>query len=151
MHYTNAVLHESLRITSLAPTAIPHYTHDEVNVGHYVLPKGTIIIPSLASVLLDPDHFHSPHTFDPTRFLDENGEFKPNERVIAFSIGKRYCLGKSFAEKELFLFFAGIMQRFDMNPEPNKGLPSYHISESTATGDIRSVPPFNLVLTERMQ
>ena len=149
MHYTNAVLHESLRITCLVFNAIPHYTHADIAAGQYIIPKGSVIIPSLMNILLDPEHFHDPHRFNPTRFLDASGEFKPDDHVISFSIGKRYCLGQSLAEKEFFLFFVGIMQRFDINPEPNQKLPSYHIKDSNARGAIRSAPSFNLILTNR--
>ena len=149
MHYTNAVLHESLRISCLVYNAVPHYTHDDVTIGHYVIPKGTVIIPSLMNVLLDPEHFRNPHKFDAERFLDANREFKPDSHVIAFSIGKRYCLGQSLAEKEFFLFFVGIMQRFDITPDPNQQLPSYHVKNSTSRGIIRSAPSFNLILTNR--
>ena len=149
MHYTNAVLHESLRLSCLVFNALPHFTNASVKVGNYVIPKDTVIVPSLMNVLLDPDHFQDPHKFDPTRFLDAKGKFQPDEQVVAFSIGKRYCLGQSLAEKEFFLFFAGIMQKFDINPEPNQKLPSYHIKDSTARGTIRSAPSFNLILSER--
>ena len=108
-----------------------------------------MIIPSLMNVLLDRDHFYDPHTFNPSRFLDANGVFHPDDHVVSFSIGKRYCLGQSLAEKEFFLFFVGIMQRFDINPEPNQTLPSYHINDSNSRGTIRSAPSFNLILNER--
>ena len=149
MHYTNAVLHESLRITCLVFNALGHYTTADVAIGNYIIPKGTVVIPSLMNVLLDPEHFHDPHKFDPKRFLDANGDFTPDDHVIAFSIGKRYCLGQSLAEKEFFLFFVGIMQRFDISPEPNQQLPSYHMKDSTSRGGIRSAPSFNLILTNR--
>ena len=149
LHYTNAVLHESLRISCLVFTALPHYSTAEVSIGPYVIPKGTVIIPSLMNVLLDPDHFYDPHTFNPSRFLDADGVFHPDDHVVSFSIGKRYCLGQSLAEKEFFLFFVGIMQRFDINPEPNQTLPSYHIKDSNSRGTIRSAPSFNLILNER--
>ena len=149
MHYTNAVLHESLRISCLVFNALPHYTHADVSIGNYIIPKGAVIIPSIMHVLLDPEHFPNPHKFDPKRFLNANGEFKPDDHVIAFSVGKRFCLGQSLAEKEFFLFFVGIMQRFDINPEPNQQLPSYHMKDSTARGTIRSAPSFNLILTNR--
>ena len=149
MHYTNAVLHESLRISCLVFNALNHYANADVEVSGYIIPKGTTIIPSLMNVLLNPDHFRNPHQFNPDRFLDANGKFKPDDHVIAFSIGKRYCLGQSLAEKEFFLFFAGLMQRFDISPEPNKPLPSYHMKDSQARGTIRSAPSFNLILTAR--
>ena len=149
MPYTNAVLHESLRISCVVYNAIPHYTNAEVSVGNYIIPKGTIVIPSLMNVLLDPDHFSNPHEFNPNRFLNGNGEFEPDDHVIAFSVGKRYCLGQSLAEKEYFLFFAGLMHKFDINPEPEQCLPSYHIMDSSSAGIIRAPPTFNLVLTAR--
>ena len=149
MHYTNAVLHESLRISCVVYNAIPHYTNAEVNVGNYIIPQGTIVIPSLMNVLLDSDHFSNPHEFNPNRFLNENGEFKPDDHVIAFSLGKRYCLGQSLAEKEYFLFFAGLMHKFDINAVPGQSLPSYHIMDSSSGGIIRSPPTFNLILSTR--
>ena len=35
---------------------------------------------------------------------------------IPFLIGKRFCLGQTLAEKEFFLFFVGLMQKFDFLP-----------------------------------
>ena len=149
MHYTNAVLHESLRISCLVFNAINHYANADVAVGSYIIPKGTVVIPSLMNVLLDSDHFHDPHKFNPERFLDANGKFEPDDHVISFSVGKRYCLGQSLAEKEFFLFFVGLMQRYDISPEPNQPLPSYHMKDSNARGTIRSAPSFNIILTAR--
>ena len=140
MHYTNAVLLETLRLSCIVWNALPHFTSASVQFENYVIPKNTVIIPSLMNVLLDPNHFQDPHQFTPTRFLNEDGKFQPDEQVVAFSIGKRYCLGQSLAEKEFFLFFTGIMQRFDISPDPNQTLPSYHIKDSTSRGTIRSVP-----------
>merc|ERR1712226_642173 len=61
MHYTNAVLHESLRLSCLVYNALPHFTNASIQVDKYVIPKDTVIIPSLMNVLLDPDHFRDPH------------------------------------------------------------------------------------------
>ena len=82
----------------------------------YEIPKGTFVFPNLYGLMHDENHFKNPETFDPRRFLAEkkNGPmvFQPDERVIPFSTGKRSCLGQTLAEKELFLFFTGLMQNF---------------------------------------
>lgn len=32
--------------------------------------------------------FKNPKEFNPSRFIDENGQFKPEESVVLFSLGK---------------------------------------------------------------
>ena len=149
MNYTKAFLLESLRMSSIVPFALPHFALSDVTVGPYVIPKGTTVFPSLVSVMLDPSHFSDPHKFNPGRFLDANGNFQHDDHVIPFSVGKRYCLGQSLAEKEFFLFFVGLLQKFDIDCPPEQILPSYHIDDTMATGTIRSAPKFDLVMTLR--
>ena len=149
MHYTNAVLQESFRIVSFAYTGVPHHALADVEVGEYVIPKGATVMPSLMHVMLDPEYFPNPNTFNPDRFIDENGIFKHDERVIPFGIGKRYCLGQALAEKEFFLFFTGILQKFDINPAPLTNLPSFDISEHTPLNLLRLCPKYELIMTCR--
>jgi cytochrome P450 len=150
MHYTKAFLLESLRMSSIVILALPHFALENVSVGPYIIPKGATVLPSIMNVLMDPEYFSDPHKFDPSRFLDQNNEFQHDEHVIAFSVGKRYCLGQSLAEKEFFLFFTGLMQRFDMNQSPGEILPSYHIEDSQSSGTIRSAPAYNVILSHRI-
>lgn len=149
LHYTNAVLHESMRLSCVVYNAINHRTTADIKAGEYTIPMGAVVIPSLMNVMLDSSHFHNPHQFNPNRFLNKNGEFQADEHVIPFSIGKRFCLGKSLAEKEFFLFFAGIMSRFDINCVPNESLPSYHMSDYFSATIVRTPPSFRLMLISR--
>jgi len=82
--------------------------------GGYSIPKGATIMASLWHALHDPEHFKNPEVFNPDRFIDPNGKFINDEKMIAFGVGKRSCLGQSLAEKEFFIFFTGIMQQFDI-------------------------------------
>ena len=149
MPLTNAIFHESLRMSNVLYNALAHCANSEFSIKNYVIPKGTIIIPSLMTVLLDPKYFPDPHKFNPNRFLNNEGAFVANEHWIPFGIGKRYCLGQSLAEKEYFWFFTGLLQKFDINPDPNQTLPSYHMSDSPQTSMIRAAPTFNIILTPR--
>ena len=79
--------------------------------------QGALIFANILHVHYDKDHWQNPEAFNPNRFIDENSQtFKTNERLIPFSIGKRYCLGQSLAEKEYFLFFVGLLQKFEFLP-----------------------------------
>lgn len=42
----------------------------------------------LSSALDDEDEWEQPHTFNPGRFLDEDGNFRKREAFLPFSAGK---------------------------------------------------------------
>ena len=148
LHFTNAVLHESFRVTSFVPMSVPHYALEEVKVQQFVIPKGSVVLPSLYHVMHNPKRFPNPAKFDPDRFMTE-GKFVKDEHVIPFSIGQRYCLGQSLAEKEFFLFFTGLLQKFRFESPDNEDLPSYNIDEVNVKGILRSVPPYKVKIILR--
>ena len=149
MNYTNAILEESFRIVSLIFISLPHSATKDIEVGEYFIPKGTTIFSSLYHVMNDPQHFPQPSEFKPERFIDENGKFKHNERVVPFGIGKRYCIGQSLAEKEYFLFMVGLLQKFDIFPSPTKDLPSFEVNDNTPENIIRRCPEYEMIITPR--
>ncbi|XP_041735066.2 cytochrome P450 2K1 isoform X2 [Coregonus clupeaformis] len=116
--YTVAVIHETQRLANIAPMAIPHTTSRDVTFQGYFIKKGTSVIPLLTSVLQDDSEWESPHTFNPSHFLDEQGRFIKRDAFMAFSAGRRVCLGESLARMELFLFFTSLLQRFSFSPPP---------------------------------
>jgi len=121
MPYTQAVIHEILRYSSLLPFSVFHNTVKEVKLGGYTIPKDTLIIPNLYAAHFDEEAWGDPENFRPERFINEKGQFEKNDALMAFSYGKRVCLGESLARDELYIFLVSLFQRFEVSceTEPN--------------------------------
>uniref|UniRef100_UPI0037E94DF1 cytochrome P450 2J4-like n=1 Tax=Semicossyphus pulcher TaxID=241346 RepID=UPI0037E94DF1 len=115
MPYTNAVIHEIQRMADIIPLNVVHMATKDTTLDKYTIPKGTIIMPSLNSVLHDESMWETPHSFNPQHFLDQDGQFRKREAFLPFSAGKRVCIGEQLARMELFLFFTSLLQRFSLS------------------------------------
>ncbi|KAM9385850.1 uncharacterized protein KZ484_007429 [Pholidichthys leucotaenia] len=112
MPYTNAVIHEIQRMADIAPLNLLHMTTKDITLDKYTIPKGTLILPSLHSILHDESIWETPQSFNPQHFLNHNNTFRKREAFLPFSAGKRVCPGELLARMELFLFFTSLLQRF---------------------------------------
>ena len=78
-------------------------------------------------------------------FLNENGEVFTPKAFMAFSLGKRACLGDLLARMEIFLLLGGLLQRFDIKTPEGTPLPPLEPLPDL----IRSPNEFKVVLTNR--
>ncbi|NXL46617.1 CP2J2 protein, partial [Podilymbus podiceps] len=121
MPYTNAVIHEVQRKSNIIPFNVPRLTAKDTVLDGFCIPKGTVLLTNLTSVLFDKNHWESPDTFNPEHFL-KDGQFWKRECFVPFSIGKRACLGELLARSELFLFFTSLLQKFTFQAPPDTTL-----------------------------
>ncbi|CAL8275868.1 unnamed protein product [Arctogadus glacialis] len=116
--YTDGVIHETQRLASILPVALPHVTTQDVTLQGFFIRKGTTVYPLLTSVLHDDNEWETPSTFNPAHFLDKQGKFVKRDAFMPFSAGRRACPGEGLARMELFLFFTSLLQRFRFTPPP---------------------------------
>uniref|UniRef100_A0A673HA13 Cytochrome P450, family 2, subfamily AD, polypeptide 6 n=1 Tax=Sinocyclocheilus rhinocerous TaxID=307959 RepID=A0A673HA13_9TELE len=76
MHYINAFIHEVLRKPNLVPLNMARTARKNTTLGGYFIPKGTVMITNLTSVLYDKHEWETPDTFNPGHFLDSEGHVR---------------------------------------------------------------------------
>ncbi|NWI93277.1 CP2J2 protein, partial [Pitta sordida] len=121
MPYTNAAIHEVQRKANIVPFNVPRLTVKDTVLDDFLIPKGTIMMTNLCSVMFDKNEWETPDTFNPGHFL-KDGKFWKRESFLPFSIGKRACLGEVLARSELFLFFTSLLQTFTFQAPPDTTL-----------------------------
>uniref|UniRef100_A0A8D2IGN7 Cytochrome P450 n=1 Tax=Varanus komodoensis TaxID=61221 RepID=A0A8D2IGN7_VARKO len=129
--YTNAVIHEIQRANYALPLGIPRRSIKDVHMNGFIIPKDTIVVTDLRSVLLDPKQWETPEQFNPQHFLDKDGNFVAREEFLPFGAGARVCLGEQMARMEIFLFLTHLLRNFrfqlpegvtKINQEPVMGM-----------------------------
>ncbi len=95
--YTQAVIHEVFRKANLVPIT-HHFSADGGNLHNgdkiYAVPPKTTVVLNYGAVVSDPHCFPNPDLFDPDRFLNNQGQFQPDKKLVTFGLGKRRCPGK---------------------------------------------------------
>ena len=142
--YTDAVLHEVMRHACLVYT-VPHATTTNVDLNDYHIPSQTAVYANVWNVMHNQDYWKNPDQFDPSRFLDENGNFHKDDHCIPFMLGKRFCIGQSLAQIQLFLFFAGMLHKFNFKAPTS----SEEVSIEPIVGFLHSCPSYDVVIEQR--
>ncbi|XP_076472648.1 steroid 17-alpha-hydroxylase/17,20 lyase-like [Babylonia areolata] len=147
LHYTQAVLQETMRMAPVVPMSLPHKSLCDTTVGGYDVPKNTMVMVNLWAVMHDPDLWEEPDQFRPERFLDDEGKLKPTPKTwMPFSAGRRACLGESVSKPELLLLLANFLKRFTISlPEGQPFDPSVLIDSM----NLHVPKPYKIVVTPR--
>ncbi|XP_042316381.1 cytochrome P450 2J2-like [Sceloporus undulatus] len=143
--YTNAVIHEVQRAKYILPVGVPRRCSKELNMLGFHIPRKTLVVTDLNSVLCDPKQWETPSKFNPNHFLDKEGNFIAKEEFLPFGAGARVCLGEQMARMELFLFFTHLLRAFRFQlPEGVK-----EISHKPVVGLSMHPYPFKLCAVPR--
>lgn len=152
--YTQAVMDEIFRFSSVVPLAIPHRVFESTDVDGFYIPKNSVVFPNLFACHRDKDVWERPFEFYPDHFLSklENGDIKytPREELVPFGIGKRQCLGEALARMEFFVFLTSIVQRFKIRFEKEMSDDTFSKIIRGTDGGIRAPLDSNVVFEMRL-
>ncbi|KAK6038319.1 hypothetical protein COOONC_24177 [Cooperia oncophora] len=114
--YYNATIAEIHRCATLVPLNLWRDTSEDTVVGSY---------------------------FNPDRYFNGN---KLEQRVVAFGLGKRSCLGESLAQAELYLIIANFLLRYKISADPLH-MPS--LKATNEMGTMRKPHSFHICFEHR--
>ncbi|KAL5342203.1 cytochrome P450 [Aspergillus crustosus] len=114
--YLSGVVNESLRLSTgignrsarVAPT-------ETLTYNGVTIPPGTPVSSIHQPILMNPEIFPNPRSFDPGRWIRaaEQG-IRLDKHLVNFGRGSRICVGLNLAYAELYLVFALLVRRFDL-------------------------------------
>jgi cytochrome P450 len=121
LHYTRAVVDESMRLYPPAWIMVRH-ARDAARLAGHDVPAGTTILLSPFVVHRDPHWWRDSTAFDPTRWLTgPGGEYLPapetRHAYFPFGGGPRMCIGNTFALMEIVLMLAYTSRHWEMTPK----------------------------------
>src|SRR5262249_52385590 len=117
--YTEMIIKESLRM--YPPVAsIGRDTAEDIELGGYLLPKGTSLIVNTYAMHHNPKYFIDPESFIPERFSKDRETDMPRYGYLPFGAGPRICIGNMFAMMEARLILATVGQRYRLTLAQNQ-------------------------------
>jgi cytochrome P450 len=116
--YLNSVIKETLRLYPPAIGIFAREAKEQIELGGYEIPRGSIIYAFSYITHRDPRWFPEPERFDPERFLGDNGKNVSPFAYFPFGAGPRSCIGSHFALTEMTLVAACLLQRFEFSLRP---------------------------------
>lgn len=111
LEFTRMVIAEAMRIYPPVWTLTRRALQD-VEIGEYILPAGSIAGMSQFVMHRDPRYFPQPERFDPLRWVPSEAEKRPKYSYFPFGGGPRHCIGESFAWMEATLLLACLSQHW---------------------------------------
>ena len=85
--------------------------------GQYEIPKGTAVFINHHNIHMNDDLWMNPEVFDPTRYLDDNGQMtRTPTGWLPFSAGRRVCLGETISKYKLVTVLSIFLHQFKITP-----------------------------------
>ncbi|KAF9458364.1 cytochrome P450 [Collybia nuda] len=141
--YINAIIKETMRWQPVSPMASPHMCTNDDEYGGYLIPKGTIVLGNVWSILHDPNVYPSPEEFKPERWL-KDGKLNPDVQdtsIAAFGYGRR--------DISLYTMISLVLAVYNINPPVDDQGNVIHLKPEATSGMLSAPAPFKCRIKPR--
>lgn len=113
--YTEAVVHETMRLKSVTPLFFIEPNRD-IEIAGFPIPKGTFLMLVNRYGALQEENFTDAHQFRPERWLGTNTSGRAHNRnaSMPFGAGPRFCPGRNLAMLEMKMAVAMLCKNFSI-------------------------------------
>jgi cytochrome P450 len=125
LRYADQVIKESMRLYPPVWTLEGRRAIQDLEIGEYHVPRGTIMLLSPWLAHRDKRYFVEPERFNPARWTEAFSKSLPRYAYFPFGGGPRLCIGQSFATMEAVLILATVAQRFKLSLSPGQDVVPY--------------------------
>ncbi|MGH3758411.1 cytochrome P450 [Actinophytocola sp.] len=120
LRYVRRVLDEAMRLWPTAPGYEREARADVLLGGRYRMREGDWVIVPLPLLHRDPAAWGpDAESFDPDRFEPAAVRKRPAHAYKPFGTGERACIGRQFALHEAVLALGMVLQRYELEPDPD--------------------------------
>ncbi|KAG9313182.1 cytochrome P450 [Chiua virens] len=124
---------EALRWRPVTPQGFAHRATKDIIWKGQCIPAGATVIGSHWAISRDPVAFPDPDTFDPQRWLTEDGTIKTDMRFYTFGFGRRVCPGQHVANRSLYMNIALLLWSFRILQKPEALIDTEQVQEGVAS------------------
>ncbi|KAL0729189.1 hypothetical protein Bca4012_025282 [Brassica carinata] len=109
--YLQNIVLETFRLCPAAPLLVPRSPSEDIKIGGYDVPCGTIVLVNSWSIHRDPKLWDEPERFMPERFEDKAAANA--NKLMMFGNGRRTCPGAALGQRMVSLALGSLIQCFD--------------------------------------
>ncbi|KAI1335136.1 cytochrome P450 3A13 [Xylariaceae sp. FL0016] len=137
--YLDAVVSEGLRCFPAIPMSLPRYVPSKGRmIDGYFIPEKTIVsCQAYSAHRVDQTVFPSPDSFNPTRWLEEEGELERKRLFFAFASGGRGCIGKHLALAEMKILLKDLYSCYTTLPDASMSADDMEMSDQVISSQPR--------------
>ncbi|KFK30360.1 hypothetical protein AALP_AA7G251200 [Arabis alpina] len=110
--YLQNIVSETFRLYPAAPLLVPRSPTEDIKIGGYDIPRGTMVMVNAWAIHRDPELWNEPEKFKPERF-NEGGEEEDVHKLMPFGNGRRSCPGAGLGQRIVTLALGSLIQCFE--------------------------------------
>ncbi|KAF8133597.1 cytochrome P450 monooxygenase [Mycena galopus ATCC 62051] len=114
LEYLDWFIKETQRLYNPAFQPTRQAQKDVIMPGGILVPKGAQVTVALHPLMVNPEHWKDPLTFDPDRWGTEEVRKRHKHVYIPFAAGGRGCIGFNFALQEIKIILSRVVLNFQI-------------------------------------